>query len=142
MPSGILINGKNYDYGNVGLILFGVPVVGITEIEYTTKQDKEMNYGAGYNPTSYGYGKKSYTGSITLYTDEVRAIINSQPATQNRDILAIPPFSIPVLFEGIGVPLTKDVLSNVMFTENPFNTKQGDTKILCRLPFIFAGLAQ
>ena len=138
----MLINGKNYDYGNVGLILFGVPIFGVTEIDYSVSQEKTMNHGAGYDPVSYGYGARTYKGSITVYTDTTRAIINSQPPNQNRDILQIPPFTIPVVFYGANVPLTTDTLNNVMFTENPFATKSGDTKIMVKIPFVFAGLNQ
>ena len=53
-----LINGINYSWANVKVILFGVPVVGITKIEYKTKQKKENQYGAGYEPISRGYGNK------------------------------------------------------------------------------------
>lgn len=42
-----LINGINYDWGSVSVILFGTPVVGITKITYKSKQDKVNNYGAG-----------------------------------------------------------------------------------------------
>ena len=39
-----LINGVNYSWANVKLVLFGVPVVGITNIEYKRTQKKENNY--------------------------------------------------------------------------------------------------
>ena len=49
-----LINGVNYSWSNIKFNLFGVPVVGITEINYTRKQNKENQYGAGVEPVSRG----------------------------------------------------------------------------------------
>ena len=40
-----LINGVSYGWGNIQLVLFGVPVVGITKIDYKAKQTKENLYG-------------------------------------------------------------------------------------------------
>lgn len=129
-----LINGINYSYGNIKLILFGVPVVGITKISYKKKQEKENNYGAGFEPVSRGYGKIEYEGSIEIYTDELKRIIAQAP---NRDILQIPPFDIQVVFETTnGVFLTTDTLKMCEFTEEGLDTSSGDTKILVTLPLV------
>jgi hypothetical protein len=129
-----LINGINYSWANVKVILFGVPVVGITKIEYKTKQKKENQYGAGYEPISRGYGNKEYEGSIEIYSDELKRIIASAP---NNDLMQIPPFTISVLFEsGAGLLITEDVLSLCEFTEEGLSASQGDTKLLVSLPLV------
>ena len=61
------------------MTLFGVPVVGITKIEYKRKQKKDNNYGAGYQPVSRAYGNYEYEGSIEIYTDELKRIIAAAP---------------------------------------------------------------
>ena len=61
-----LINGVTYSWSNVKLVLFGVPVIGITQIEYKRKQNKENNYGMGTDPISRGYGNKEYEGKINF----------------------------------------------------------------------------
>jgi hypothetical protein len=33
-----LINGINYSWGNIKMILFGVPIIGITKIDYKRTQ--------------------------------------------------------------------------------------------------------
>jgi hypothetical protein len=133
----VLINGKNYDWGSVSFIIFNVPIVGITEIEYSRKQKKELNYGAGTEPTGYGLGNKEYSGSISIYADVLKDFISTVP---DRSILSIPPSSATVIFSGDGVQFTTDKLKNIMFTEDPFSVKQNDTAIIIKLPFIFAGL--
>jgi hypothetical protein len=128
-----LINGINYSWSTISLVLFGVPVVGITKIEYKRKQKKENNYGAGSQPTSRGYGNYEYEGSIELYVDEWKRIIASSPG---RDPLAIPPFDIQVVFAGAGITPEKDVLRSVEFMEDPLTANQGDTKLMVTIPLI------
>ncbi len=114
-----------------------VPLVGITEIDYTRKQNKTNNYGAGTDPVSRGYGKKEYDGYMVVYLEEWKAFIAAAP---NRDPLLIPPFDIPVTFGGTGVTTSKDVLRAVEFLEDPMNSKSGDTSILLRIPLIIGGI--
>ena len=128
-----LINGVNYSWANVKLVLFGVPVVGITHIEYKRKQKKENNYGMGTEPVSRGYGNKEYEGKITLYREEWNAIIAAAPS---NDPLDIPWFDIQVTFAGSRVQPALDILRACEFSEDPFTVAQGDTKIMVEIPLI------
>jgi hypothetical protein len=133
MPATPLINGINYSWANVQIVLFGVPVVGITKIAYKRKQKKENNYGFGSQPVSRGYGNEEYEGSIELYVDEWQRIIAASP---NRNPNLIPPFDIQVLFSGQGVQTNKHILRSVEFMEDDFDAKQGDTKLNVSIPLI------
>jgi hypothetical protein len=128
-----LINGINYSWANISLVLFGVPVVGITKIEYKRKQKKDNNYGAGSQPVSRGYGNYEYEGSIEIYTDELKRIIAAAPG---RDIMQIPPFDIQVVYSGRGLAPDKDTLRSCEFTEEALNASQGDTKLMVSLPLV------
>ena len=130
-----LINGINYSWASIKIVLFGVPIVGITKIDYKIKQKKENQYGIGYEPISRGRGNKEYEGSIEIYTDELKRIINSAP---NRDLMAIPPFPIKVLFEdpSTGTYLTQDSLLMCEFMEQGLSAAQGETKLLVSLPLV------
>jgi hypothetical protein len=128
-----LINGVNYSWSNVKLVLFGVPVVGITQIEYKRKQKKDNNYGMGTEPISRGYGNKEYEGKITLYREEWNSIIAAAPS---RDPLDIPFFDVQVSFSGSRVQTTLDVLRACEFLEDPFTIGQGDTKSMVEIPLI------
>lgn len=132
-----LINGINYSWANVTINLFGVPVVGITKIDYKRKQKKENNYGIGAQPVSRGYGNFEYEGSIELYTDEWKRIIAASP---NRDPLLIAPFNIQIVYGGTGVTIDKDVLRAVEFMEDPLTASQGDTKLLVTIPLIIGAI--
>lgn len=128
-----LINGTNYVWANIKFNLFGVPVVGITSINYDTTQKKENNYGAGTEPVSRGYGNKEYKCSIEIYKDEWQRII---AATTDRDPLNIKPFDIQVLFGDSKIKFSQDNLLACEFTNNPFEAKQGDTKLMVKLDLI------
>lgn len=133
-----LINGINYSWAGIKLVLFGVPVVGITKISYNAKQKKENNYGAGTEPVSRGYGNTEYEASIELYMDEWKRIIAASP---NRNPLAIPPFDIQVLYGSNAIaPDQIDVLKSCEFLENPLDASQGDTKLMVTIPLIIAGI--
>lgn len=132
-----LINGIQYSWSNIKLQLFGVPVIGITEISYNRKQKKENNYGSGVEPVSRGYGNKEYDGSISIYLDEWNKIIQS---ASNKDPLDIPPFNIEVLFGGSSVQFKHDILRFCEFMEDPMDAKQGDTKLLVKLPLIIGAI--
>lgn len=132
-----LINGINYSYSNIKMILFGVQVNGITKISYKKKQTKENNYGMGSQPVSRGYGNYEYEGSIEMYLDEWKRIIAAAP---NRDPLAIAPFDVSIVYGGTSVQADKDVLRSVEFLEDPLDANQGDTKLLVTIPIILAGI--
>lgn len=138
-----LINGINYSWSNISVVLFGVPVVGIVSINYKRKLKKENNYGANNQPVSRGYGNYEYEGDIELYTDEWKRIINASP---NRDPLSISPFDIQVVYGGpanIGgrnpggtTAGDRDILRSCEFMEDPLEAKQGDTKLTVKIPLI------
>lgn len=137
MPAVSIINGVNYSWSNISVVLFGTPVAGIVSIDYKRKQKKENNYGSGNEPISRGYGMVEYEGSIELYVDVWKGIISASPG---RDPLKIQPFDIPVTFGGDGVLTTKDVLRAVEFMEDPLESKSGDTKLTVKIPLIIGGI--
>jgi len=126
-----LVNGVNYAWSNVKLVLFGVTVTGITKISYKAKQKKDDNYGQGTLPISRGYGNYEFDGSISLYRDEWAGIISQAP---DNDPLSIPWFDIQVTYGGSKVTATCDTLKSCEFLDDPLSVGQGDTKIIVELP--------
>jgi hypothetical protein len=132
-----MVNGVAYGWSNITLILFQVPVVGIVDISFNEKQAKENVMGWGEKPIARGSGNFEYEGSIELYVEEWKKIIAASPG---RNPLKIPPFDIPILYGGSRVKYTKDTLKFVEFLENPFNAKQGDTKLTVKIPLIIGDI--
>lgn len=135
----VLVNGVNYSWGNISFVLFGIPVIGITKINYKRSQKKENNYGWGVEPISRGYGNVEYEGDVDLFIDEWKRIIDASPL---RNPLQIPPFDIPVVFAGTNVLPTRDVLRAVEFLEDPLQAGQGDTKLIVTIPLIIGSISR
>jgi hypothetical protein len=128
-----LINGNAYTYAKIVATILGLPIVGITEIDYNTKQEKTDNYGAGTNPVNRSHGRKMTEASITLFMEEVEAIRAIAP---NRDLLDVPAFDITLTFvSGTNAPVTH-VIKNCEFTEDGNSMKTGDAAISYKLPLI------
>lgn len=133
----ILVNGVNYAWANITLVLFGVPVTGITKINYKRTQVKENNYGWGREPISRGYGMVEYEGDIEIYIDEWKRLISAAPG---HDPLQIPFFDIPIVWNGEGVQVSSTILRACEFKEDPLSASQGDTKLYVTIPLVIGGL--
>ncbi len=133
-----LPNGVNYSWENSSIIIFNMPLVGITKISIKSKQAKDNNYGLGNKPISRGYGNKEYDMSISVYFDELAKWINA--VSPDGDILDIPYFDFPMVLSGKRVLAKKVIVRAAEFLESPFETAQGDTKIIVDLPLVIAGV--
>jgi len=135
--SGVMINGINYSWGNITILLFGNPIISSQKIEFKMAQSKDNTYGLGFDVISRGYGNKTYEATIDMLQDDWQSIVASSP---NHDPLNIPPFQIRVVFGGTRVTARTIKLNNCEFLENSLTASQGDTKLPVSIPIIFAGL--
>lgn len=119
-----LVNGKLYDWADIVLTIAGVPVTGVTGIEYKDEQEVEMKYGAGRYPVGFGKGRISCEGKITLYQEEVEAIQRQSPTGRLQDIA---PFNIIVSYLPDTGIVSTDKLRNVVFKNNGRTWGEGDT---------------
>lgn len=135
-----LINGTRHSWANIEIVLFNRPVIGITEINYNQKQEKEDFFGAGNNPVHRGRGNKMATASIKMYKYEVDALNAAAKAAAGNpgaDITDIAAFNIAVVYKPAGSDILRtDVLHNVEFTELDAAFKQGDRMLEINLPLI------
>ncbi len=118
------VNGKLYDWADIVLTIAGVPVTGITAIEYKDDQDTVVKYGAGRYPVGYAKGRITCTAKITLYQEEVEAI---QRQSLNGRLQDIAPFDIIVSYLPDTGIVSTDKLRNCMFKNNGRGWKEGDT---------------
>lgn len=118
------VNGKLYDWADIVVAIAGVPVTGITGIEYKDDQDIVTKYGAGRYPVGYAKGRITSTAKITLYQEEVEAI---QKQTLNGRIQDIAPFDIIVTYLPDTGIVHVDKLRNCQFKNNGRGWKEGDT---------------
>jgi hypothetical protein len=130
-----LINGKSYEWSDITLNIMGVPIVGITNIEYSETQDMMNIYGAGRRPVSRGYGKIETEAKITLLMEEIENIMSVAP---NRLIMDIPEFDITVAFTDDALQPRVHILKNVRFKNNGRTSATGDQSISVELELILS----
>jgi len=119
-----LINGVEYSWGDIAVTAGGVPLAGITKIDYEDSQEKENIYGAGRYPVARGHGRISCSGKITLLEKEVRAL---QAAAPDGRLQSIVPFDIIVSYIPInGNKIIHDKLIGCEFKKNSRSWAEGD----------------
>lgn len=119
-----LINGKEYSWGDISVLINGTFVSGITGIEYSDEQEVTDNYGAGRYPVSRSKGRITCAGKITLYSSEVNALVKQSANGRLQDLAA---FDITVSYvpDDGGVVVT-DKLRNCQFKKNERSWSEGD----------------
>lgn len=95
-----LINGVEYTHADIiftfsNSILTGIPVIGITAVEYSDMQEITGNHSTGQHYSSVGFGPINPEGNITLTMKEVQKLSNVAP---NGRIQNIPFFDIGINF--------------------------------------------
>lgn len=129
------VNGIVYGWASVNVcIASNVAEIEIRGIDFEDDQVIENVYGAGQNPIGRGYGRISYTASITLLKDAVEAIRAGSITGRLQDI---PPFDIIVMYvKADSAKIVKHVIHNCIFTKDSFSGKEGDTQFEVTLPLL------
>ena len=128
-----LINGELCGWADIVVAIAGVPVTGITAIEYEDKQEVENKYGAGRYPVGRAKGKITPTAKITLYKEEVDAIQRQSPNGRIQDVA---PFDIIVTYIPSSGIVTTDVIRNCSFTTNGRPWKNDDNAMVVDLDLV------
>ena len=118
------MNGMLYSWADIVAAISGVPVTGITGIEYGDDQDVVNKYGAGRHPVGRAKGRITPSAKITLYQEEVEALQRQAPNGRLQDIA---PFDITVTYIPDSGIVTVDKIRNCQFKANSRKWKEGDT---------------
>lgn len=106
------INGREYEFADVGCIINGKSALGITDLEYTKEADHTNINAKGRDPHSMGRGKNKYEAKISMLESEFRALNSS--LGPGKDITDAKPFTVTVSYgDGVESPLTVDELVKV-----------------------------
>lgn len=119
-----LINGVSYGWADIVCTIAGVPVVGISAIEYGDKKEIKNKYGAGRHPVSRAYGRITPSAKITLSMEEVVALQRQSPSGRIYDLA---PFTVSVSYVPESGIIVHDKICNCQFVENKRSWKEGDT---------------
>ena len=119
-----LINGMLYSWADIVATINGVPLTGITGIEYGDSQDVVNKYGAGRHPVGRAKGRITPTAKIILYQEEVETIQSQSPNGRIQDLA---PFDITVTYLPDSGIIKTDKIRNGQFSGNSRKWKEGDT---------------
>lgn len=125
---------KQYAWSDLTISIGGRILEGITEVEYTVKQEKETLRGRGNKAHAITRGNKSYEGKLSIWQSELEAMIADAP---NKDLLSLNFDVIVSYVPEDGGRAVVDVLSGCEFTEAKKGIKQGDKNMVVELPFVF-----
>lgn len=132
MAKPALINGKAYDWGTINVRIAGIPVIGLSSINYKDAQNIEDNLGAGNQKVSRGHGEITYDGSIGLHKEELEALQNASPTRRLQDLDY---FDITVTYLN-GAKTVTHKLKACTITENAREVQAGDTNIEFEAPLV------
>ena len=125
---------KQYAWCDISIAFGGRILIGVTEVEYTEKREKDLLYGRGCKPHGIVSGNRSYEGKISLWQSELEAMTRDAPS---NDILELS-FDLVVSYVPLdGGKIVTDILRHVEFTEVKKGMKQGDKNMIVELPIIF-----
>lgn len=119
-----LVNGMLYSWADIVTAISGVPVTGITGIEYADDQEVVNKYGAGRHPVGRAKGRITPTAKIKLYQEEVEALQRQAPNGRLQDIA---PFDIIVTYIPDSGIVTVDKIRNCQFKSNSRKWNEGGT---------------
>ena len=128
-----LINGKSYEYADITCVILGVPIVGITAIEYAEVANITNVYATGRYPVSRGHGTIEPTAKITMLMEEVNNIVSVAP---NGRLYDIPEFDIIVTYTDVNLVPVVHKINNVRFKNNKVGAATGDTSIPVELDLV------
>jgi hypothetical protein len=132
----VKINNKEYAWGDIRVFMLGAFVLGLKGIEYTTKKDKEHNYGAGRNPRSVQHGRRAASGTLTVTQSELEALNRAARAKGFKDLLDVDIDIVVAYTPEHGDVITTDVIQCASFSEMPKGMKEGDMASTHALPFL------
>ncbi len=129
-----MINGEEFGWEDLSVVIGGKMPVGITMVDYATKQEKKNIYGRGADPVARGRGRREYDAKIGVLQSELEALIASSP---DGDLTKLPPFTVVVAYSPkVGDRVITDALLYCEFTEFKKELKEGDTNMVVELPMV------
>ena len=133
-----LVNGMLCAWADIVVLIGGVPVTGITGVEYDDQQEIVNKYGAGRHPVGRAKGRITPSGKLILYQEEVQAL--SAQSTTGR-LQDLPPFDVIVQYLPDSGLLVTDKIRNCHISGNARKWKEGDTGQEVELPLVPSHIA-
>jgi len=132
------INGREYEWADISLVVGGIPMVGFRKVSYKQSREKEQLFAKGRKAHSIQAGNESVTGSLSFTQSQLEAlelatggnlldakvdIVVSYGAEMNASSVA-------------SAVISTDVIVGAEFTEYEKGMSQGDKFMEIEMPFL------
>ena len=140
----IEINGREYELGDISLIVGGIPIIGFRKVNYKKEREKELYYAKGRKPHSIQSGNEKVTGSITFTQSQFEML----EAATGGDILSAKVdivMSYGAELNAVSVAsaaISTDIIVGAEFTEYEKGMSQGDKAMEIPMPFLALDIKQ
>ncbi|MCT4181644.1 hypothetical protein ATE49_04775 [Elizabethkingia miricola] len=129
----IKINGREYEWGDLTLMLGGRDIAGFRGFKSSKKVEREPVHAKGRQPRSIQTGNFTYEGEITMLTSEFQALQRAGKGTILSLMLdALLCYGNPTE----GNAMTTKRVESLMFTAEEEEWKQGDKFAEVSIPFV------
>lgn len=133
---GLSVNGA-FALIDSSLVIGGVPVKGLTAVNYTVAREKTNNYAADGSVYSRSRKSKTFEGSISIYYRELIAICRS---AQVSDISDVPPFDAQFLVRSSDGDMIPHIFKDVDFLSQEVSMELDGDDTIVECPIIFSKL--
>ena len=148
------VNGRAYDWESLEIRFPHGALINVDAIEYEDELGATSVYGKGVKPRSYGRGRYSAKGKVTLLREEYNAmmahvdVVNATRALQGKPrlgVLTLPPFPVVCAYANDDKATVVDTLPECQFTSQKTGLKEGDEaskvelEIVCYSPILWNG---
>jgi hypothetical protein len=132
-----LINGKSYEHADITMIVMGVPIVGLTAIEYGDDADIQNIRATGRFPISRTHGSVESTAKVTILMEDVMNIVAAAPSGRIYDI---PEFDVIVSFTDTSLIPVVHKIKNCRFKNNKITSKTGSDAIAIDIDLVCSNI--
>jgi hypothetical protein len=130
-----MINGNQYAWEDVEVVLKGRPLIGVIAVDYETETEKKNIYGRGKKAQYRGRGRESNTATITVLQSELEAL--QRTLKKGQKLTDIEPFDVVVSYASKrGGAITTDVIKDCEFIKVKKAIKEGDPNMEIPLELI------
>lgn len=132
------INGREYEWADISIIVGGVSIIGFRAINYKRSREKEAMYAKGRKAHSIQSGNEAVTGSITFTQSQLEAL---ELATGGNILEAkvdiVVSYGAELNAASVASAVTStDVIVGAEFTEYEKGMSQGDKFMEIPMPFL------
>ena len=129
----VIINDREYEWGDLTLIIGGKDIVGFRGIKYSEKAEREAIYAKGRKPQKIQTGNVGYEGEMKMLQSEYEKLVKAGKGTVlSLRLDALMCYGNP----STGDAMITDRIETLAFTEAAKEFNQGDKFAEITLPFI------